>query len=61
MDGTKVCRDKDKCYRHMATPNEYRQSYADFASTLGDSDSRCENFSELWEPKPARARKVVIK
>lgn len=38
------CSCKHDCYRYMAEPNPYRQSYADFAQ---NEDGSCDNFWPL--------------
>lgn len=47
------CPRKDDCYRFKATPNPFRQSYADFSP---DADGDCEYF---WDnTKQQKANKL---
>lgn len=51
----KGCQFKDNCYRHTATPNEWRQSY--FAETpykVTDGEQKCDYF---WEDKSKKWKK----
>lgn len=49
MSDISMCQNKDcpsyeQCYRFMATPNPYRQSYMDFKPK--DGEARCDDFIE---------------
>jgi hypothetical protein len=44
MCSNDTCPLKDNCYRHTATPNEYRQSYAKFEWEVIDIIAYCEYF-----------------
>lgn len=40
------CPSRMKCYRYMAEPNPYRQSYGDFKPFITHKD-RCEYFTPI--------------
>ena len=43
MCANETCPKRNECYRFTATPNPYRQSYADFKPKPGAS--QCDNFT----------------
>lgn len=43
------CKLRESCYRYMAEPSEYRQSFADFTKYI-ISDGKCEYFLVLIKP-----------
>lgn len=53
MCDDKKCHLKNKCYRFMATPSEYRQSY--FAETPR-KDYECEHFCSIKKGQKVREK-----
>lgn len=45
------CPQKESCYRYLATPNEYWQSY--FTNPPIEADGNCEYFWEVKNEKPS--------
>ena len=46
-EDNEVCPMKDSCYRHLATPSEFRQSFFMYAPFIPEPDgTSCEYF---WE------------
>lgn len=43
------CPSADRCYRHVAAPDEHRQSYSDFNACRADGADRCDNFMKVWD------------
>ena len=45
------CPLKQGCFRYMAKPSEYRQSYSNFEYTIEDGVVECGYFMEIWKKK----------
>ena len=56
MCQNQTCPVKEECYRFMATPNPYRQSYAAFKVT---SDKGCENKMRLYPDEVPKRKDPV--
>jgi hypothetical protein len=50
-----TCPLNDKCYRFMAIPSEYRQSYAKFSPK---EDGTCDHFWPLEDRRPASLQNI---
>jgi hypothetical protein len=48
-DGQRSCPQRDKCYRHTATPSDRRQSW--FIGTPMTEDGACRYFWDNWRAK----------
>ena len=49
----KKCPSKDKCYRFMANPTPFNQSYSDFKpiKSVDYTSDRCDMFMKVTKPK----------
>lgn len=50
MCQNKSCPSRQDCYRFMAAPTPWYQSYMDFKPAPGAD--RCDDFQPLWRPSP---------
>ncbi len=58
MCSNEECPSKDKCYRYVAIPDEYWQSYGAFSF---DVSGKCSYFMEARSKSQFRRLDVVIK